>query len=109
MYLIVFKRVNVWFYHAPLNTTKQCVNKFTHSETFAKPKMKPETVKLPSFPRRRESCLIFRNDCKNNPLFNSNQDSRLRGNDGKFNISCLILGFAKVSGYLGCKPLPFHF
>jgi len=29
-------------------------------ETFAKPKMKPKTVKFPSFPRRRESCLILK-------------------------------------------------
>ena len=35
----------------------------------------------PSFPRRRESCLKFRNYRKNKLLFKFNQDSRLRGND----------------------------
>ena len=52
---------------------------------------------MPSFPRRRESCLIFKNYCKNKLLFEFNQDSRLRGNDGTFTISCRVLGFAKVS------------
>ena len=41
-----------------------------------------EIVNSPSFPRRRESCLIFKNLCRNNLLCKSNQDSRLRGNDG---------------------------
>ena len=55
---------------------------------------------MPSFPRRRESCLIFRNFLKNNLLHKFNQDSRLRGNDGELTISCGVLGFAKVSGCL---------
>ncbi|EEP68117.1 hypothetical protein GCWU000324_02369 [Kingella oralis ATCC 51147] len=44
--------------------------------------------------------MIFRNYCKNKLLFNINQDSRLRGNDGTLTISCFILGCAKVSGCL---------
>ena len=55
---------------------------------------------MPSFPRRRESCLIFKNFLKNNSLHKLNQDSRLRGNDGELTISCGGLGFAKVSGRL---------
>ena len=55
---------------------------------------------MPSFPRRRESCLIFRKFLKNNSLHKLNQDSRLRGNDGELTISCGVLGFAKVSGCL---------
>ena len=55
---------------------------------------------MPSFPRRRESCLIFRKFLKNNSLHKFNQDSRLRGNDGELTISCGVLGFAKVSGCL---------
>ena len=55
---------------------------------------------MSSFPRRRESCLIFRNFLKNNLLHKFNQDSRLRGNDGELTISCGVLGFAKVSGCL---------
>ena len=55
---------------------------------------------MPSFPRRRESCLIFRKFFKNNSLHKLNQDSRLRGNDGELTISCGVLGFAKVSGCL---------
>ena len=55
---------------------------------------------MPSFPRRRESCLIFKNYCKNNLLIKFGQDSRLRGNDDDLTISYFILGFAKVSGCL---------
>ena len=64
---------------------------------------------MPSFPRRRESCLIFKNRLKNNLLHKLNQDSRLRGNDGELTISYGILGFAKVSGCLthhNRLPLP---
>ena len=63
---------------------------------------------MPSFPRRRESCLIFRNYCKNNLLFKFRQDSRLRRNDGRFTVSCLILGFAKVSIYFFRRPFVFQ-
>ena len=38
---------------------------------------------------------MFRNDCKNKTLLQFNQDSRLRGNDGEFNISGLILGLQR--------------
>ena len=61
---------------------------------------------MPSFPRRRESCLIFKNYCKNNLLIKFGQDSRLRGNDDDLTISYFILGFAKVSVWVhnDCDP-----
>ena len=64
---------------------------------------------MPSFPRRRESCLIFKNRLKNNLLHKLNQDSRLRGNDGEFTISYGVLGFAKVSDRVsGCLDMVFR-
>ena len=65
-------------------------------ETFA-PQQQPETQEMPSFPRRRESCLIFKKFRKNNLLHKINQESRLRGNDGELTISCFVLGFAKAA------------
>ena len=44
--------------------------------------------------------MILRNSCKNKLLQKFYQDSRLRGNDGELTISCFVLGFAKISGYL---------
>ena len=72
-------------------------------EMFVMPKMKQDNGQSAAIPRlcpnkyRRESYLTFRIDCKNKLLFKLHQDSHLRGNDEELTISCVVLGFAKVS------------
>ncbi|MDO4657550.1 hypothetical protein [Kingella sp. (in: b-proteobacteria)] len=69
------------------------------AETFARPKTPQEIVNSPSFPRRRESCLVFKNFCKNNSLHKINQDSRLRGNDGISYFSGCRWGLQRFQAY----------
>ena len=67
-------------------------------ETFAKPQQQPEKLRNAVNPAK-EGILPNIHTCmkKNNPLREFNQDSRLRGNDEELTISCVVLGFAKVS------------
>ncbi|RKW27410.1 MAG: hypothetical protein D8B42_08890 [Kingella sp. (in: b-proteobacteria)] len=47
--------------------------------------------------------MAFGNLCKNHTWLAFRQDSRLRGNDGRFTLSCFVLGWATFSGCLWFK------